>query len=319
MNDFPGYLYANKRPSNEQASSRKTSQRVAETFCAAYARQFSVTAEVVDHETDESLDAVIKIGGVEIALELTGYWQQGAELEQERDDQRVKDAIGKAFVAGKLWFSYVKTRWHKRPNKPKNNTPAMRYTIPGGQNLKPFVKELADLAKWADETGRATDSSPLRPESSETIKRWQKLGPHEDISDKDFFDKEQFKIIARYCESIALKKSDPECTVYLVSSLDVRAVGLDKPELTRVVEKKHKNLPNYRNRAAKRQGSKPMPVWLVVYCDGHLMSASMPKEQHEDAMKTIGEVAKGAPDTFDKVWWAENTAWPKDATVFAVR
>lgn len=284
----------------ERETHGDVNRRVTECLCRVYSRRFDSPASVVKvgDETHNSLDAVIKIDGQCIALELTAYRQHDPYIEREVDDSLVQTAISEALTATDLPPFDIYIRWREEQDrKAERWKPGRRVKVPHSREHRDFAQEFIGFVVFVDKKDWAT-YRPVRFCSQEAIARRERRA-----RGAKYVNEKQFPKIAEYCESVQIRRTGAKRTPTLRTSLGVRMINLDEGELSRVIQNKCGKLPLYRKRAGGAS------IWLVVYCDGWPLSASLPKQRREEATQTIRAVVQGTADTFDQVWWIENTAY----------
>ncbi len=287
-------------------SNEEISQHVADEFCKAYARQFGVATSVTETETQD-VDAIIDIDGVAVALELVSYRQRDDFIEDENADCNAQREISKAFTAAGLPPIEVRIEWNtEKRRKVQLGASAHRSMVPRGRTLQDFIAELVQLAKYV------LDNQDLAKQHLAFCQQPERSNRHAPTGGA-FVDSSQYEFLAKYCDSVVLEEWKHPGQPAIRTSANVRHVGVDSEFLREKITSKLRKLDRYRNGVNGKQ------VWLVIHSDGNPLSTRVPASIRSDILGVIREVLDVSSESFDKVWWAENTGYSDSTKLFEIR
>jgi len=292
-------------PECARYTNRQVSHRVATEFCRAYTRQFGMAAQLVEVEKD-GVDAIIRVGDVEVALELVSYRQRDEHHEVEPADTKVREEVSATLVKCGLPQLDVWIWWAKEPRRNRGAAgTAMRTKVPSRQELEPFATEFATLATFAKNNGLYDTRIGFCSNPEDRNRRTP--------SGCNYVDMDLFPRLSKYCSFVRLTPTVHSGRPSLRTSVDTRAVGLDEEGLKCVVRDKLAKVARY------RAGVGSKPLWLAIHCDSYPLSTRLPLEHRPQALNVIRREVCGVPRPFDKVWWAENTALVDAVTLHEVQ
>ncbi len=298
-------------PCQPHLSLRCTSQRnedmsrhVASEFCKAYEKQFRVVASVIDVET-ENVDAIIRVGEVDIAVELVSYRQRDEHHEIEHADSRIKQLISSRFAESGLPPFEIRIWWGAEQRiKQYAGQSAKRTKVPRGQAAMDLADEIIKLAVLAQENDLCDKHISFCNNPGATNRH----AP----SGWTFVDSASFSVASEYCFWIELTPWPYSFRPTIHSSVDVRKSGLDRVQLATAIRDKLGKLDRY------RQGIAGKPLWLIAHSDGHPLSTRLPPGLEEDALAVIRQEIQKVSCSFDRVWWAQNTGFLDAAELYEV-
>jgi len=285
---------------------RKRSETIARAFCEAYARRFGISAEFVVSEKNR-IDAIIRVGTKEVALELVGYRQRDPFLKVEHADSELKKAISDELGKPGIPPLNVRLEWKENSRRTGESCPSARQAqVPpvGTEECRQFLSELVALAR------RVSNDNSL---SGKRIRFGSaRAAAQLPATVCTVLDKSHFPYLARYCSFVRLTIQECSASPTIGSSADVRHIGLDGTQLREKVDNKIQKAGKYRERAQGR------PIWLVVHCDGWPLSAQLWESDQDRALQIVGECCVQSSGAFERVWWLQDAKLGDSARIYEV-